>query len=77
MLVFLNPVGATMFQYYVKIVPTIYYWDNTKGMVLTNQFSVTRHKKSETESIGMPPGIFFNYELAPIMVKYTEKKRYL
>ncbi|KAL0274450.1 UNVERIFIED_CONTAM: hypothetical protein PYX00_006870 [Menopon gallinae] len=67
--------GTTMFQYYIKIVPTLYYYDQTGGMILTNQFSVTRHQKSDVGLGGMPPGIFVNYELAPIMVKYTEKKR--
>ncbi|GLG99750.1 Endoplasmic reticulum-Golgi intermediate compartment protein 3 [Gryllus bimaculatus] len=36
--------GATMFQYYVKIVPTTYH--RKDGAVFyTNQFSVTRHQK--------------------------------
>lgn len=36
--------GATMFQYYVKIVPTTYV--RKDGATLqTNQFSVTRHQK--------------------------------
>jgi len=36
--------GATMFQYYVKIVPTTYV--RKDGAVWqTNQFSVTRHQK--------------------------------
>ncbi|CAK1603238.1 unnamed protein product [Parnassius mnemosyne] len=65
-----------MFQYYIKIVPTMYVkLDNT--VLYTNQFSVTRHQKSvsniNSES-GMP-GAFFSYELSPLMVKYTEKER--
>lgn len=36
--------GATMFQYYIKIVPTTYV--RKDGSVLqTNQFSVTKHQK--------------------------------
>jgi hypothetical protein len=36
--------GATMFNYYIKIVPTLYV--NSDGATLpTNQFSVTRHEK--------------------------------
>ncbi|KAK7788838.1 hypothetical protein R5R35_001327 [Gryllus longicercus] len=68
--------GATMFQYYVKIVPTTYH--RKDGAVFyTNQFSVTRHQKTVSISTGESgmPGIFFNYELAPMMVKYTEKER--
>ncbi|XP_068621682.1 endoplasmic reticulum-Golgi intermediate compartment protein 3 isoform X2 [Battus philenor] len=68
--------GAVMFQYYIKIVPTMYIkLDQT--VLYTNQFSVTRHQKSvsniNSES-GMP-GAFFSYELSPLMVKYTEKDR--
>ena len=35
--------GATMFQYYLKIVPTLY--SRTDSLFATNQFSVTRHSK--------------------------------
>lgn len=68
--------GATMFQYYVKIVPTTYV--RKDGAVWqTNQFSVTRHQKVIAVSSGDygMPGIFFNYELAPMMVKYTEREK--
>ncbi|XP_068083319.1 endoplasmic reticulum-Golgi intermediate compartment protein 3 [Anabrus simplex] len=68
--------AATMFQYYVKIVPTTY--QKKDGYILqTNQFSVTRHQKTVSISTGDSgmPGIFFSYELAPMMVKYTEKER--
>uniref|UniRef100_A0A1L8DUP3 Endoplasmic reticulum-Golgi intermediate compartment protein 3 n=2 Tax=Nyssomyia neivai TaxID=330878 RepID=A0A1L8DUP3_9DIPT len=66
--------GATMFQYYIKIVPTLYIQRNGE-QVHTNQFSVTRHQKVVsiiTGESGMP-GIFFSYELSPLMVKYTER----
>ncbi|XP_023955227.2 endoplasmic reticulum-Golgi intermediate compartment protein 3 [Bicyclus anynana] len=68
--------GAVMFQYYLKIVPTVYIkLDNT--ILHTNQFSVTRHRKPVSNvnvESGMP-GAFFSYELSPLMVKYTEKER--
>ena len=70
--------GATMFQYYLKIVPTTY--ARADGSVfLTNQFSVTRHQKIVSVmsgEVGMP-GVFFSYELAPFMVKYSEKEKSL
>ncbi|PNF20099.1 Endoplasmic reticulum-Golgi intermediate compartment protein 3 [Cryptotermes secundus] len=68
--------GATMFQYYIKIVPTTYV--RKDGAVWqTNQFSVTRHQKVVSISSGESgmPGIFFSYELAPMMVKYTERQK--
>ena len=65
--------GSMMFQYYIKIVATVY--ANSDGQdILTNQFAVTRHKKPILDSLsenGMP-GVFFIYEFAPMMVKYTE-----
>ncbi|XP_029468222.1 endoplasmic reticulum-Golgi intermediate compartment protein 3 [Rhinatrema bivittatum] len=68
--------ASMMFQYFVKIVPTVYV--NLEGEVLrTNQFSVTRHEKIANGLIGDQglPGVFVLYELSPMMVKFTEKKR--
>ncbi|XP_041976011.1 endoplasmic reticulum-Golgi intermediate compartment protein 3 isoform X2 [Aricia agestis] len=68
--------GAVMFQYYLKIVPTMYV-NLDKTVLYTNQFSVTRHIKA-VSNINMEsgmPGAFFNYELSPLMIKYTEKER--
>lgn len=68
--------GAMMFQYYVKIVPTMYARED--GQTLhTNQFAVTRHQKQVSTLFGEQglPGIFVIYELAPLMVKYGEKQK--
>ncbi|XP_013399294.1 endoplasmic reticulum-Golgi intermediate compartment protein 3-like [Lingula anatina] len=65
-----------MFQYFVKIVPTTYV--KVGGQVLTtNQYSVTKHSKTISKGLGETglPGVFFMYELSPMMVKYTEKQR--
>jgi len=69
--------GSVMFHYYVKIVPTTF--ARTDGSTfVTNQFSVTRHTKMISvmggDGGGMP-GVFFTYELAPVMVKYSEKEK--
>ncbi|XP_041433528.1 ERGIC and golgi 3 S homeolog isoform X2 [Xenopus laevis] len=68
--------SSMMFQYFVKIVPTVYV--KVDGEVLrTNQFSVTRHEKMTNGLIGDQglPGVFVLYELSPMMVKLTEKHR--
>nr|XP_033819255.1 endoplasmic reticulum-Golgi intermediate compartment protein 3 isoform X4 [Geotrypetes seraphini] len=68
--------ASMMFQYFVKIVPTVYV--KLDGEVLrTNQFSVTRHEKMANGLIGDQglPGVFVLYELSPMMVKFTEKQR--
>ena len=68
--------GATMFQYYVKIVPTLY-TRKDDSLFSSNQFSVTRHSKVVSVMSGESgmPGVFFSYELAPVMVKYSEKEK--
>ncbi|XP_070209579.1 endoplasmic reticulum-Golgi intermediate compartment protein 3-like isoform X2 [Littorina saxatilis] len=65
-----------MYQYFVKIVPTTY-TNLNKETVYTNQFSVTKHSKNAAGSMGEGglPGVFFIYELSPMMVKYTETRR--
>ncbi|XP_055537873.1 endoplasmic reticulum-Golgi intermediate compartment protein 3 [Wyeomyia smithii] len=67
--------GAMMFQYYIKIVPTEFVPINGPKLY-TNQFSVTKHQKSVSLASGETgmPGIFVNYELSPLMVRFTEKR---
>mmetsp|Transcript_57518 Transcript_57518/g.135342 ORF Transcript_57518/g.135342 Transcript_57518/m.135342 type:complete len:416 (-) Transcript_57518:75-1322(-) len=67
--------SSAMFQYFIKVVPTTYqYLDGT--VLKTNQFSVTEHFRS-LESGGMRglPGVFFFYDLSPIMVRFTEQRK--
>lgn len=66
---------SEMFNYYLKIIPTVYVKANEEAPIYTNQFSVTRYRKDlSTKERGMP-GIFFSYELSPLMVKYEEQQR--
>lgn len=68
--------GGMMFQYYVKVVPTMY--ARADGHTLhTNQFAVTRHQKQVSVAFGEQglPGLFVIYEIAPLMVKYGEKQK--
>jgi len=67
--------GAGMYQYFVKVVPTIY--ESLNSAVLnTNQFSVTEHfKPLKGEASHGLPGVFVMYELSPIMVKFTEGRK--
>ncbi|XP_061431252.1 endoplasmic reticulum-Golgi intermediate compartment protein 3-like isoform X3 [Lethenteron reissneri] len=65
-----------MFQYFVKIVPTVYVKLNGEAL-RTNQFSVTKHEKVANGLAGDQglPGVFVSYELSPMMVRFTEKQR--
>jgi len=70
---------STMFQYYLKIIPLTYdkASSGADGPIFTNQFSTTRHEKvvsSMSGESGMP-GVFFSYEISPIMIKYSEKSK--
>jgi len=70
--------GTGMYQYFIKVVPTIY--EGLDSVIInTNQFSVTEHyrmlaNKGEVGGHGLP-GVFFMYDLSPIMVKFTEVQR--
>nr|XP_039251597.1 endoplasmic reticulum-Golgi intermediate compartment protein 3-like [Styela clava] len=65
-----------VFQYYLKIVPTTYI-KLSGDKLKTNQFSVTKHQKQLSSSGAETslPGLFVSYELSPMMVRYTEKRR--
>lgn len=66
---------AIMYNYYLKIVPTMFVSHDGSRIINTNQFSVTTHQKSAVSASGESamPGVFFSYELSPLMVKYTER----
>ncbi|XP_015748056.1 PREDICTED: endoplasmic reticulum-Golgi intermediate compartment protein 3-like [Acropora digitifera] len=65
-----------MYQYFVKIVPTVYRKLNGE-VVNTNQFSVTKHKRVVRQVTGEHglPGVFVLYEFSPMVVQYTENRR--
>lgn len=74
-----NPFGG-LYQYYIKIVPTIYKKSN--GQILkTNQFSVTdQFIKIDSPKFGqfyIPqlPGIFFVYDFSQFMVEIVDKNQ--
>ncbi len=65
-----------MFQYFVKIVPTIYE-PLRAAPIHTNQFSVTEHYRALDHAQGGHglPGVFVMYDLSPIMIKMSERKK--
>ena len=68
--------GSGVFQYYVKVVPTRY--EFTGGKQLTScQYSVTEQFKAAGQpgSGFVLPGVFFIYDISPIMVKFSERRR--
>ena len=66
--------SASMFQYFLKVVPTSY--TNISGKrILTNQFSVTENERvlQQVNANGLP-GVFFFYDISPLKVIYKEEK---
>jgi hypothetical protein len=72
--------GAISYNYFLKIVPTLYEFANGTMINNTYQYSLTRSSKSISSGSQMSsglPGIFIVYELSPIMIKYIERPRSL
>ncbi len=66
--------GRSVFQYYIKVIPTNYTFLNGVSFV-TNQYSVTEHSRPIDENgIGLP-GLFINYDFSPIMVNIVESRK--
>lgn len=66
--------GSGVFQYYIKVVPTTYAFASGRELS-TCQYSVTDRFKSAHDSTSFVlPGVFFIYDISPIMVKFTEKR---
>ncbi|KAG4200675.1 hypothetical protein ERO13_A05G228000v2 [Gossypium hirsutum] len=65
-----QPIG--MYQYFIKVVPTMY-TDENGHTIQTNQFSVTEHfKGAERGLLDNLSGVFFIYDLSPIKVTFAE-----
>ncbi|KAI8998364.1 endoplasmic reticulum vesicle transporter-domain-containing protein [Gaertneriomyces semiglobifer] len=65
-----------MYQYYIKVVSTRFQFMNGT-VVNTNQFSATEHQRDTNPRHGGAglPGIFFNYDISPMLVTYTEYQK--
>lgn len=67
--------GYGMYQYYFKIVPTHYQFQNGTS-IMTNQYSVTEHLRHVNPGGGRGlPGVFFFYEISPLHVEIVEGYR--
>ncbi|KOS23012.1 ER-derived vesicles protein ERV41 [Escovopsis weberi] len=58
------------FQYYLSLVPTVYSTGRRK--IFTNQYAVTEQGKVVTDH--NVPGIFFKYDIEPIMLAIDEER---
>lgn len=64
-----------MYQYYIKIVPTLYKFLNGTT-IQTNQYSVTEHMRhvSPSSNRGLP-GVYFFYEVSALHVEIEEHRQ--
>jgi len=64
----------SLYQYFVKVVPTVYQYTSGEQL-FTNQYSVTQHFKALVEGghDETLPGIFFIYDSSPIQVMFKEQ----
>eukprot|EP00818_Percolomonas_sp_WS_P006560 CAMPEP_0117449938 /NCGR_PEP_ID=MMETSP0759-20121206/8206_1 /TAXON_ID=63605 /ORGANISM="Percolomonas cosmopolitus, Strain WS" /LENGTH=386 /DNA_ID=CAMNT_0005242435 /DNA_START=168 /DNA_END=1328 /DNA_ORIENTATION=- len=67
--------GSALYQYFIKVVPTVYeYASGTQ--IRTNQYSVTQHMRPRNaEHSSVVPGVFFMYDLSPIMMHIKEERK--
>ncbi|KAF9094528.1 hypothetical protein BGX29_011957 [Mortierella sp. GBA35] len=59
------------FQYFLVVVPTIYI-DRSNKQLLTNQYSVSEHRRVFGEDQGVP-GLFFKYDFEPMTLVISEE----
>lgn len=69
----INTEELGLFQYFIKVVPTIYEFVNGTELS-TNQYSVTESFRPRHGNSVMP-AVFFIYDLSPIMVHIRENRR--
>jgi hypothetical protein len=74
-LIIIHITDFAAFTYFISIVPTIYV-DRHGNSLVTNQYAITEFKKEMPESPdprrNLIPGVFFKYEIEPILVRITE-----
>jgi hypothetical protein len=71
-----NADEAISYSYFLKVVPTTYEYLDGRIVNNTYQYSVTKSfKKVNNLGNSQLPGVFVNYELSPIMVKFVEKSK--
>ncbi|CAJ0826396.1 8078_t:CDS:2 [Entrophospora sp. SA101] len=61
--------GHYMFQYFVKVVSTQFYFLNGTT-IYTNQYSVTQYERDLTGK-----GVFFNYDISPMLIINREERK--
>ena len=76
------------YEYFLSIVPTIYSKSSSslnayiaslgkkkdKNLIFANQYAATSQSRPVPESINVIPGVFFKYDIEPIMLLISEER---
>jgi hypothetical protein len=75
-LLIFHPIALTRFEYFLSLVPTEYidYSGMFTRVQWANQFAVTQFRHELEENTHRMPGLFFKYDIEPIMVKISAKR---
>ncbi|KAJ3109596.1 Endoplasmic reticulum-Golgi intermediate compartment protein 3 [Physocladia obscura] len=66
--------GQYTYQYFIKVVSTKYEYLNST-VFNTNQIAVTEHERDILMPGAGLPGVFFNFDISPMLVTYKEYKK--
>lgn len=76
-----TPYNVHKFQYFLSVVPTIYTVTSTnifglpsQKTIQTNQYAVTSEERLITQRERTVPGIFFKYDIEPLMLAVEERR---
>ena len=70
-----NNSQTTLFEYFLDVIPTVYSsprFEDTKGYQMTAH---TRHFSSPATNANAMPAVYFRYQLSPITVKFTRRRK--
>lgn len=74
---FSNATYTHDFDYFIKIIPQIFYDEYTGQTDIAYKYSLSTKTKERENHVGSMPIIMINYDYSPVAVKYTKKRRYL
>eukprot|EP00761_Pharyngomonas_kirbyi_P014386 gb/GECH01014416.1/.p1 GENE.gb/GECH01014416.1/~~gb/GECH01014416.1/.p1 ORF type:complete len:339 (+),score=52.54 gb/GECH01014416.1/:1-1017(+) len=67
--------NPSLYKYFIKIVPTTYQCSTCFRPVESGQYSVNlHHREGRPGAMNFLPGVFFMYDLSPIMIQYEDTR---
>jgi hypothetical protein len=68
--------NAIVYNYYLKVVPTLYRYIKNDNTLATNQYSMTEHDQIITPDVDANslPGLYINYDFSSIQIRLDESR---